>query len=211
MKKAEARLARARFLWSVLRWEEAPSGGWAEVAFAGRSNVGKSSLINSLLGRKGLARTSSTPGRTQTLNFFLVEERFVLVDLPGYGYARAPREEVRRWMAATADYITRSPSLRGVVVLFDIRREPSPEDHRFVERARSAGRRLVPVVTKCDKVSRGERSRRVKQIARALGFAPEDLVLTSSRLGDGRDLLWARLDDLLQPAADTPVRREGAP
>ena len=187
-----------RFLWSAVRWEEAPRSPLPQVAIAGRSNVGKSSLINALVGRRGLARTSATPGRTQTLNFFLIEERFLLVDLPGYGWAKAPREAAQRWADSARDFVARSPGLKGVVALFDIRRHPSPEDLSFVARVRAAGRPLIPVATKCDKVGRGERAVRLKTIAADLGFAPEELVATSSKAGEGRTALWERILTLLE-------------
>jgi len=123
---------------------------------AGRSNVGKSSLVNYLLGRKGMARTSNTPGRTQELNFFEVDGRVVLVDLPGYGYARAPVEASRRWVEAIARFVRGREGLRGVVLLLDVRRDPSAEDRAFAAMVRSSGRSLLPVVTKVDKVSRGQ-------------------------------------------------------
>jgi GTP-binding protein len=190
---------RARFLRSALRWEEAPRSPWPQVAIAGRSNVGKSSLINALAGQKGLARTSATPGRTQTLNFFLIEERFLLVDLPGYGYARAPKEAARRWAQATRRFVAQSPTLKGVVVLFDIRRDPSRDDLSFVAAVRAAGRPILPVATKCDKVARGERAIRIRAIAAALGLSSGEFVTTSSKDGEGRDTLWERIMVLLDP------------
>jgi len=208
------RSIHAQFLWSVPRWEDAPPHSYPHVAVAGRSNVGKSSLINFLLGRRALARTSNTPGRTQALNFFLVDERFVLVDLPGYGYARAPLAVVRRWTERTRDYVLRCPALVGVVLLLDVRRDPSAEDRAFVEWVRAAGRPLLPVVTKCDKVARGRRSERFRSIASALGFSADDLVATSARVGEGRAETWARLRPWLaspladgaEPAPDAMVR-----
>jgi len=196
------RPTQSRFLLSVPRWEDAPELSWPQVAIAGRSNVGKSSLINFLLGRRALARTSNTPGRTQTLNLFLVDERFVLVDLPGYGYARAPVPVVQRWTEHTRDYVQRCPALAGVVLLLDVRRDPSAQDRAFAEWVRSAQRWLLPVVTKCDKVSRGRRLERFRAIASALGFSAAELVATSSRTGDGREELWARLLPWLETSTE---------
>ncbi|GAB4279500.1 MAG: hypothetical protein Kow0092_35280 [Deferrisomatales bacterium] len=191
----------ARFLASLPRWKPSPVTGWPQVAVAGRSNVGKSSLINALLGRKGLARTSSTPGRTQMLNFFLVDERFALVDLPGYGFARAPVAVVRRWTEDTRRFIDRSPSLQGVVILLDVRRDPSPEDLAFIRWVRRAGRPLEVAVTKCDKISRGRRAARLAAIGEAVEIAPERLIPTSARTGEGCERLWQRIVELADGAA----------
>jgi GTP-binding protein len=159
--------------------------------------VGKSSLLNAMLGRKGLARTSSTPGRTQMLNFFLVNDRFVLVDLPGYGYAKAPDNVARRWRTSTRRYVADADGLRGVVLLLDIRREPSRDDREFADLVRSARRPLVPVVTKCDKVGRGRRRERLRSIGNVLGVIQSDLVVTSAKTGEGRDEFWKRAVQLI--------------
>lgn len=199
MTASPARATEARFLMSLPRWKVPAPFRWPQVAVAGRSNVGKSSLINALLGRRGLARTSATPGRTQTLNFFLVNEAFVLADLPGYGYARAPLAEARRWAAHTREYLASADALRGVVLLLDIRRDPSAADLEFVSFVRRARRPLVAVLTKGDKVARGHRARRTAIIGEALGAPAEDIVITSSRTGDGREFLWRRILELVQP------------
>lgn len=195
------RATSSRFLLSAPRWEDAQAVSWPQVAVAGRSNVGKSSLVNFLLGRRSLARTSSTPGRTQALNFFLVDERFVLVDLPGYGYARAPAAAVRTWNTRTREYVERATALRAVVLLLDIRRDPSAQDRTFARWVRDAGRSLIPTVTKVDKVSRGRRAERLRAIAAGLGVGPEQLLVTSSRTGEGRRELWERVADWVAPVA----------
>jgi len=204
--------ASSRFLLSAPRWADVPAMPWPHVAVAGRSNVGKSSLVNFLLGRRGLARTSNTPGRTQAMNFFVVDERFVLVDLPGYGYARAPLATVRRWTAHTREYIERAEALRTVVLLLDVRRDPSEQDRVFAQWVRSAGKGLVPVVTKADKVVRGRRPERVRAIAAALGLPWGDFLVTSSRTGEGRRELWERVLEWVgeapgaSPRAAAPLR-----
>ncbi len=192
---SEYRPQRSRFLLSVPRWKDGLAGDLPEVAIGGRSNVGKSSLINALLGRRALARTSSTPGRTQALNYFVVDERFVLVDLPGYGFARAPRAAAHRWSENVKEYVTRSNALRAVILLLDIRREPGGLDLAFARGVREAGRPLVPVITKCDKVSRGRRPGHLQTIGRALGCPVEDLVATSAKTGEGRAAVWERVLD----------------
>ncbi|GAB6063505.1 ribosome biogenesis GTP-binding protein YihA/YsxC [Deferrisoma palaeochoriense] len=186
-----------RFWKSVTRWEEAAGAPWPQVALAGRSNVGKSSIVNLLTGRKGLARTSSTPGRTQTLNLFVVDERFALVDLPGYGYAKAPVGTVRAWTRTVRDFVGRSDRLVGVVLLADIRREPGDHDLAFADLVRAAGRRLVVAVTKADKVARGRRPEHLKAIAAGFGVPPEDLVVTSARTGEGKAELWKAVRGLV--------------
>ena len=178
-----------------------PEAGPLEIAFAGRSNVGKSSLINTLAARKGLARTSSTPGRTRGLVFFRVqpigrpELRFV--DLPGYGYARVSRDERVAWKTLVEGYVSARPTLIAVVVIVDARRGVRAEDCDLVEWLLSAGRRPCVVLTKLDKLARSER-KPVLDAARA-AFAAEGLALPvppmgfSSQTREGRDALWDRL------------------
>jgi GTP-binding protein len=183
---------------------------WPQVAVAGRSNVGKSSLINFLLGRRALARTSGTPGRTQALNFFLVGEEFVLVDLPGYGYARAPIPAVARWSENVRHFVRESSSLRAVLLLLDVRRDPSEQDRDFAFWVRSAGRPLVPVVTKCDKVPRGRLKARLEQIGKAVRVEAAELVPTSVKARQGRDRLWDRVETLLE-GEPVPEERSAEP
>ncbi len=204
------RSGQARFLASAPRWEDAPPMPWPQVAVAGRSNVGKSSLINFLLGRRALARTSGTPGRTQALNFFLVGEEFVLVDLPGYGYARAPIPAVARWSENVRHFVRESSSLRAVLLLLDVRREPSEQDRDFAFWVRAAGRPLVPVVTKCDKVPRGRLKARLEQIGKAVRAEASELVPTSVKARQGRDRLWERVESLLE-GEPAPEERSAEP
>jgi len=185
-----------------VRWQDVARTPWPQVALAGRSNVGKSSLVNLLTGRRRLARTSSTPGRTQTLNLFVVDERFVLVDLPGYGYARAPVGVVRAWTRTTREFVARSESLRAVVLLVDIRREPTDDDVRFADLVRGAGRRLLVAITKADKVPRGRRPSHLQTIAEGLGIPRQEMVLTSARTGEGRADLWRAIRGLAERGAD---------
>lgn len=212
--------SQASFLAAARNWTQAPEIGLPEVAVCGRSNVGKSSVVNLLLGRRKIARTSSTPGRTQTLNFFEVGHRLVLVDLPGYGYAKAPKTEALRWLREVKAYLARRAALRAVVLLLDIRRVPSPADLAFCALVRQSGRALLPVVTKADKVPRGHRLPRLKAIAEAIGAEPQDLVVTSAHRGEGRDSLWKRIleltadrgpDEVGTPAQDLPPRDPSPP
>jgi GTP-binding protein len=187
----------ARFICSATTPEQYPPADLPEVAFAGRSNVGKSSLINKLLNRKKLVRTSKTPGCTQLLNFFEVNGRWRFVDFPGYGYAKVPGDVRRRWRPMVETYLTGRRTLRGLVLLLDARRLPSPEDLAFWFWLRERGVTVVAVVTKWDKLSRNDRARQVRTIAAHLACAPESLVRFSAASGEGREELWNALEGLL--------------
>lgn len=175
-----------------------PVAEWPEIAFAGRSNVGKSSLINTLLNRKGLVRTSSTPGRTQMLNFFAVNECLHFVDLPGYGFARAPRAVRERWQPMIRSYLGRRRQLRAVVWLLDARREPSRDDLQFLDWLEESERPTIPVITKVDKLSRNELSRQVAVISRATGLEQELFTTFSSVTRAGCAELWERIEAAIE-------------
>ena len=136
----------------VTRMEDLPSPHFAEIAFAGRSNVGKSSLLNALTGKKDLARSSSTPGRTQELNFFNVSDKFLLVDLPGYGYAKAPEQKVRNWQTLIRDYIAGRAVLRRICVLIDARHGLKDNDHEFLGFLDTVAVSALVILTKIDKI-----------------------------------------------------------
>ncbi|PLX40611.1 MAG: YihA family ribosome biogenesis GTP-binding protein [Deltaproteobacteria bacterium] len=189
--------SRAEFLLSSPKWRDVPDFGKPLLVVGGRSNVGKSSFINMILRRKGLARTSSTPGRTQLLNFFDVDGAIVLVDVPGYGFAKAPKGVVKSWTENLTGFIENSRHIACVVQLLDIRRDPTGEDKDFASLVESAGKRLLPVITKADKVARGHRLKRASEIAKALGVKGP-IVVTSSKEGLGRDEVWDRLYSLLE-------------
>ena len=154
-----------------------------EVALVGRSNVGKSSLINRLLGRR-LARTSNTPGRTQTLNFYAVDKRLCLVDLSGYGYARVPMRMRRRWQPMIEHYLTERPNLVGVIQVVDIRHPPTEDDKTMAAWLARRGLPAVAVATKADKIARGRRPQHVARMARELGLP---VLAFSAATGEGRD------------------------
>jgi GTP-binding protein len=190
----------AEFCLSVHRAEQLPRGDLPEVAFLGRSNVGKSSLINALLGRRKLVRTSATPGCTRGLNFFLVNGRWHFVDLPGYGYAKVPSEVKAGWARLILQYLEEREGLAAVVFLQDGRRTPGPEELFLWERLWAKGRAVIPVLTKADKLKKGERPRRLKEIAAALaphGLGQEDFLWFSAVTHEGRGKLWSRMLDLL--------------
>ena len=171
------------------------------IAFAGRSNVGKSSLLNRLLGRTGLARTSSTPGRTQAVNYFLVNRRFYFVDLPGYGYARISKARQAEWRPLIEGYLRGSAALRGIVQLLDIRHDPTDDDRQMLDMLAAIGVPTIVCVTKADKLPRRAVADRVAVIARDTALDSEQVIAFSSETGQGRDALAAALVDLLaQPS-----------
>lgn len=189
----------------------AEAGGWRpeadlpEVAFAGRSNVGKSSLLNRLIHRKKFARVSNTPGRTREINFFRVNEQFMLVDLPGYGYARVAKERRASWRPLIEGYIRRSPALRGIVQLLDLRRDPSADDVEMLDFLADLGVPTVVVLTKMDKLSRREAPERVREVARSLELDLEQIIPFSAVTNEGRhDLAAAIVDLIAQPDWRSP-------
>lgn len=187
------------FIKSAAKPGQYPEEILPEIAFAGRSNVGKSSLINVLVNRKNLVRTSSTPGRTQLINFFRVNDEFTLVDLPGYGYAKVPLEVKKSWGPMMQAYLSRRENLRGVVMILDIRRTPVEEDLRMLDWLRAYGIPPLVVVTKCDKVSKNERAKQAAIIARAVGIVRDELCFFSALSKEGVETIWERVERLLAP------------
>lgn len=185
------------FVKSATQPSNYPEGLLPEVAFAGRSNVGKSSLINVLVNRRALVRTSSTPGRTQLLNFFDVNGTFSLVDLPGYGFAQVPLTVKKNWGPMVRTYLEQRANLKAVVVLFDVRRVPREEDLQLLDWLQEFGIPTIPVVTKIDKISRGERTRQLKPILEATGLPRDAFTLFSASSREGREAVWERIDAAL--------------
>jgi len=184
----------AEFVLSAKAPAHYPPAVLPEIAFAGRSNVGKSSLINTLVRRKGLARTSNTPGRTQEINFFTVNERFGFIDLPGYGYAKVPEKIRNNWGPMIETYLSERETLRLVVLILDIRRDPSPEDRQLIEWLQCYRLPVLIVLTKIDKVSRNQLAERKRRIGDALGLPSTiDTVSFSAKTGEGKDLLWREI------------------
>lgn len=159
--------------------------------------MGKSSLINTLVNRKSLVRTSRTPGRTRLINFFSVNGEFVLADLPGYGFASVPHAVKREWGVMIETYLSRRQNLRGVVLILDVRRVPSAEDILMHQWLRSYSLPTLLVINKCDKVSRNERARQTAIIARTMEVSAAEFVHFSSLTREGKDTLWERLEMLL--------------
>jgi GTP-binding protein len=187
------RVTAARFAGAAAQPGQEPALGVPEVAFAGRSNVGKSSLLNALVGRRGLARTSSTPGRTRQLNFFVLNERIGFVDLPGYGYAVGSEAERRSWGPLVEQYLRERPTLRGVVVIVDARRGLEAEEIELLGFLAEIGRPACLVATKLDKLGRGEATRAIRRLQGVAGGAVPVLGF-SARSGDGRVTLWRTID-----------------
>lgn len=173
----------------------ASDGGWRppallpEVAFAGRSNVGKSSLLNRLVNRKKAARVSNTPGRTREINFFEVNGQFILADLPGYGYARISKEQRAAWRPLIEGYLRDNAMLRGVVLLLDARRHPSEDDLQMLDFLASVGTPTIIVATKIDKLKTAERGPRIGELAREAGIELDQIIPFSAVTNDGRDEL----------------------
>jgi GTP-binding protein len=182
------------FIKSAFAESHYPPPDRPEVAFAGRSNVGKSSLINTLVHRKGLAKTSSTPGRTQSLNFFSVANRFYLVDLPGYGYAVASREAKKSWQRMIDIYLSHRDNLKAVVVILDIRRDPSKGDVELIQWLKEYQRRVILVLTKSDKLSRHQVISRAQSIRQELKSISEDVpTVFSAKTREGREEIWGKI------------------
>lgn len=196
------KITSAEFLGSAATPEQYPRQPLPEVAFAGRSNVGKSSLINTLVHRKSLVKTSATPGKTRALNFFLVNQRFVLVDLPGYGYAKVPRQVQASWQPMVETYLQRRDTLRAVVHIVDLRHPPTDQDLQLRTWLRRHEIVIVTVATKADKVKSGKRPRHIADIRRGLALtAEESLQVFSARTHEGRLQLWQYLRGVLMPAS----------
>ncbi len=192
------KITRADFIKSASRPPEYPGEGLPEAAFAGRSNVGKSSLINRMTNRKGLARISKNPGHTRSLNFFRVNQRLVFADLPGYGFARVSHKEREQWKRMVETYLSQRDELRAVVLIMDIRRDPEDEELQLMDYLESRGLVPVPVATKADRIGKTKRPARIKAMAKALGLPPEEIVAFSARTGEGREELWRRLREVLE-------------
>lgn len=173
-----------------------------EIAFAGKSNVGKSSLINALMNRKALARTSSQPGKTQTINYYNINDAMYLVDLPGYGYAKVPQKEKEKWGKMVERYLHTSRQLRAVFLLIDIRHEPSSNDRQMYEWVAYQGYEPIVIATKLDKIKRSQLQKQLKLIRTGLNMKAGTEILPFSALSkQGREEIWQLMDRLI---ADDP-------
>ena len=182
-------IKKARFVQSLSTFREFPGQGLPEIAMVGKSNVGKSSLINNLTGNSKLARTSSEPGKTRLVNLFLINDAFFLVDLPGYGFAKASKQEKDKWAGMIEGYLQNSGHLKRVFQLVDIRHAPTADDQMMVEYLRHYEIPFTVVATKADKLSKAQRGRSIPVICRTLAVQPWEVLVHSSKDGAGRDPL----------------------
>lgn len=185
----------AVFVTSLPKYGSFLGKGLPQIAVAGKSNVGKSSLINALCRRKNLAKTSGTPGKTRLINVFLLNETLHLIDLPGYGYAKVSKSEKERWGAMMEEYFSQSQDLKVMLQLVDIRHEPTRDDVQMVNFLRDSGIPFVVAATKADKLSKAQRQRAVHLVARTLAVQPWEIIPWSSETGEGRDQLLKALQE----------------
>lgn len=190
------KITSTRFIRSAVSPSDFPKDGLPEVAFLGRSNVGKSSLINSLLGTKGLARTSNTPGRTQAINFFLINERCYFVDLPGYGYARVPQQLRRSWGPLIENYLAERPSLVLSILIVDSRHKPTAQDQQMIDWLLQSELPFALVATKADKLSSNQLRTALKGAQAELGT--DQVIPYSSVTRLGIERVWRKIDDSLK-------------
>jgi GTP-binding protein len=180
----------AEFVTSAVKTSQYPPEVLPEIAFAGRSNVGKSSLINTLVNRKRLVKTSSTPGRTQLINFFDINQNLTFVDLPGYGYARVPAAIRKKWGPMIETYLSTRQTLKGVVIIMDIRRLPREEEQNLIHWLAHYSIASILVLTKTDKLSKTKLIKQQAAIIKALAVAKEDVILFSAKTRRGKDAVW---------------------
>ena len=180
----------AEFVTSAVKTSQYPPEVLPEIAFAGRSNVGKSSLINTLVNRKHLVKTSSTPGRTQLINFFDINKNLTFVDLPGYGYAKVPVVVRKKWGPMIETYLSTRQTLKGVVIIMDIRRLPREEEQNLIHWLAHYSIASILVLTKTDKLSKTKLIKQQAAIVQALAVAKEDVILFSAKTRRGKDAVW---------------------
>ena len=196
----------AEFVTSAVKPSQYPPALLPEIAFAGRSNVGKSSLINTLVNRKHLVKTSSTPGRTQLINFFNINQQVGFVDLPGYGYAKVPVSIRKKWGPMIETYLSGRKTLRGVVVIMDIRRIPRQEELDLLGWLAHYSIAAIPVLTKTDKLSKNKQTRQHQLIAESLEMDKDDLILFSAKTRRGKDAIWQAIFSLIDIQDNPGVR-----
>ena len=192
------KIKSATFVTSATKPSQYPPANLPEIAFAGRSNVGKSSLINTLVNRKHLVKTSSTPGRTQLINFFNINESIGFVDLPGYGYARVPVSVRKKWGPMIETFLSKRETLKGIVVIMDIRRTPGTEESDLLHWLEHFNIASILVITKADKLSKNKQVKQVNHIIQTLGVAKDEVILFSAKTRLGKDAVWEAILALLK-------------
>ena len=196
----------AEFITSATKPSQYPTMALPEIAFAGRSNVGKSSLINTLVNRKHLVKTSSTPGRTRLINFFDINQRIGFVDLPGYGYAKVPESVKKTWGPMIETYLSTRKALKGVVVILDIRRTPRQEELNLLSWLHHYSIAGILVLTKTDKISKSKQAQKHNLIAQLLETDKNDFILFSAKSRRGKDALWNAILALVDIEDSQPIR-----
>lgn len=189
------KIISAEFIKSSFNKTGWPKSGLPEIAFAGRSNVGKSSLINSLVGRKGLVKTSSAPGKTRSINFFEINEKFAFTDLPGYGYAKGSKKEIEKWKPMIEEYLQHRENLRALVHIVDIRRKPDELEKMLTGWTQSIGLEHIIVINKSDKLSASRCRKAALEIEKAVGGSA---VIYSAKTGRGKNELWGILRQFIE-------------
>lgn len=186
------KVTKAEIVISAVKPEQYPNDPWPHFALAGRSNVGKSSFINKMLNRKNLARTSSKPGKTQTLNFYNINDIFYFVDVPGYGFAKVSKKDREAWGKMIETYLTTSENLRAVIQIIDIRHKPSEDDKLMYNFCKHYELPVIIIATKADKIPKGKWDKHLKVVKETLDIDPNDpIVVFSSETGKGKDEAWS--------------------
>lgn len=205
------KIKSAKFVTSAAKPSQYPSENFPEIAFAGRSNVGKSSLINTLVNRKHLVKTSSTPGRTRLINFFNINNAVTFVDLPGYGYAKVPESIRKKWGPMIETYLSERRSLKAIVVIIDIRRTPGTEERDLINWLNYYNICRIWVITKADKLSKNKQLKQLNTITRALGVGKKDVILFSAKTRQGKDAVWEAILALidLNHKSQAPRQKDG--
>jgi GTP-binding protein len=196
------RIRQVEFAGAIGSPGQAPPAELRQVAIAGRSNVGKSSLVNAVVGRKRIARVSGTPGKTREINFYLIDDRFFLVDLPGYGFARAPEAVRNAWRALVEDYLSHSARLDGLILLLDCRRGVQEADKQLLDYLSDDEIPVLVVLTKIDKLNRAGRSQAIADVRKQLEIPADQVLATSARTGEGVDMLTESLLALVDSNAE---------
>lgn len=192
------KVTKAEIVISAVSEKQYPDNNLPEIALAGRSNVGKSSFINKLINRKNLARTSSKPGKTQTLNFYLINDAFHFVDVPGYGYAKVSKREREKWGKMMEEYFTKRSTLKLAVLIVDIRHKPTNDDVMMYDFLKYYNMTVLVIATKLDKIPKNKKQQHLQQVINTLEMEKEDTIIPfSSETGEGKDATWNFLQQYL--------------